>query len=430
MTKSLLNSDWVSRLGNFNQLIVGFSGGLDSTVLLHALASHPSLHSKLLAVHINHGISSNADFWQQHCLAQANHLSVPFLAQKVEFNRATNIEEEARKARYTFFSSLLTENDCLLLGHHLNDQAETVLLQLFRGAGIDGLSAMNVSGHLGEGRVLRPFLSYSRQQLESYAASHCLKWIEDESNQDINYSRNFLREQIIPLLESKWPGVSGTIARTAAHCQQARMNLDDLALEDCPALATPVKSLCIIPLKSLALERLSNVLRFWLKQNQLQLPGTDTFQRLIHEVIFARPDAMPLVNWDTIEIRRYQDHLFITHKHIQPLPAYIEWEQFPKPLSLPEHEVSLSVEKAEQGLMIPEHAKISIQFRTGGESFPWRGQSKELKKLFQEWNIPPWLRARVPLLYINGKLAAVIGYAVSDEFFTCDSNIALLIVNK
>ncbi|KTD60748.1 tRNA lysidine(34) synthetase TilS [Legionella shakespearei] len=426
----LFNSDWVSRLGNFNQLIVGFSGGLDSTVLLHALASHPSLHSKLLAVHINHGISPNADFWQQHCQELANHLSVPFIAQKVEFNRSANIEEEARRARYAFFSSLLTENDCLLLGHHLNDQAETVLLQLFRGAGIDGLSAMKVSGHLGAGRVVRPFLSYSRHQLESYAASRNLKWIEDESNEDVNYSRNFLREHVMPLLESKWPGVAGTIARTAAHCQQARMNLDDLALEDCPALATPVGSLYITPLKSLALERITNVLRFWLKKNKVQLPGTDTFQRLIHEVIFARPDAMPLVSWDTTEIRRYQEHLFITFKQTQPLPDCIEWREFPKSLTVPAHGIFLSVEKAGQGLMIPDDAKITIQFRTGGESFSWRGQSKELKKLFQEWNIPPWLRARVPLLYINGKLAAVIGYAVSDEFFTRDSDIALLIVNK
>jgi tRNA(Ile)-lysidine synthase len=290
------------------------------------------------------------------------------------------------------------------------------------------LAAMKVWGHLGAGRVARPFLSSSRHQLESYASSHNLKWIEDESNEDTNYSRNFLREQVMPLLESKWPGVVGTIARTATHCQQARMNLDDLALEDCPELVTSTSSLCITSLKSLTLERITNVLRFWLKQNKVQLPGTDTFQRLIHEVIFARSDATPLVSWNTTEIRRHQEHLFITFKQTQTLPECIKWSEFPKTLALPEHGIFLSVEHAEQGLMIPENAKISIQFRTGGESFLWRGQRKELKKLFQEWNIPPWIRARVPLLYINDKLAAVIGYAISDEFFTRNS--ALLIVNK
>lgn len=430
MTKPLLNSDWISRLGNFDRLIVGFSGGLDSTVLLHALASHQSLHNKLVAVHINHGISPNAHSWQEHCKEVCLQLNTRFITQKVQFDRSANIEEEARIARYTAFSSLLTVNDCLLLGHHLDDQAETVLLQLFRGAGVDGLAAMKTSGLLGAGRIVRPFLSYSRKQLELYAAFHKLKWIEDESNQDINYSRNYLRQQVMPLLERKWPGVVRNIARTAAHCQQARINLNDLAEKDCPELFISTDTLCVSPLKSLSFERITNVLRSWFKKNQIRLPSTETFQRLIHELIFARTDAMPLVSWDKIEVRRYQERLFITTKQNFSLSDCIEWSEFPKSLVLPEQGIFLRAEQAEQGLMIPPNAKITIRFRQGGELFFWHGQTRQLKKLLQEWNIPPWLRDKIPLVYVDDQLAAVVGYAVSDFFFTTNSPSSWVIVNK
>ncbi|RUR20210.1 tRNA lysidine(34) synthetase TilS [Legionella sp. km535] len=418
MTKALFNSRWVSHLEQYKKLIVGFSGGLDSTVLLHALYSQSSLRNKLLAVHINHGISPNALFWQSHCEAFCAHSGISFKSESVEFDRSANIEEGARNARYAVFNSLLTNQDCLLLGHHMDDQAETVLLQLFRGAGVDGLAAMMESGNFGSGRLARPLLTCTRQQLEHYADQHDLTWIEDESNQDVHFSRNYIRQEIMPALIAKWPGVVGNIARAANHCQQARTNLDELAFMDSPQLLSQSSVLCVESLKSLSIERISNVLRVWLKQNQVQLPSAATFQRLIHEAVFASADAMPLIRWDEVQIRRYNDSLYIVPVNEIKLAQRIEWSQFPQPVQLGETGSFLVAQKTEEGIRVSKGEKIHIQFRTGGELFVWHDQTKRLKKLFQDWGIPPWLRQNVPLLYINDQLAAVIGYAVSDLFFT------------
>lgn len=218
----------------------------------------------------------------------------------------------------------MKEQDCLLLGHHMDDQAETVLLQLFRGAGVDGLAAMSELSAFGPGEIARPFLSHSREQLEHYAVQHQISWIEDESNQDVNYSRNYLRHQIIPLLKRKWTGVAGNIARTALHCQQAKRNLDVLAAQDALAPENPnsltQNSLLITPLKELNRDRMANVLRMWLKNNRVQLPSTVTFERLIDEMIFARSDAIPQVSWGDVTVRRYQDHLYLVRKNKNKLP--------------------------------------------------------------------------------------------------------------
>lgn len=422
MTKLLLNAEWTTRLDEFTQLIVGFSGGLDSTVLLHLLASYPSLGPKLLAVHINHGISKNASSWQSHCEQFCFNLGIRFLSRSVQFNRCANIEEEARTARYQVFSSLLTATDCLILAHHREDQAETVLLQLFRGAGVDGLAAMTELSSLGLGSIARPLLSHSRAELESYAARHELKWVEDESNQEINYSRNYLRHQIMPLLLTKWPGVTGNLARTASHCQQAKANLDELAVSDYPELLVARKALFIDPLRTLSIERITNVLRVWLKRNHIQLPATTTFQRLIHEVINANADANPLVSWDGIEVRRYQHYLYVDNKKVINLATAIEWAEFPSPLVLTEYNLHLIAKKVDEGLVVPQNTAVIIRFRQGGEHFCWHGQTKQLKKLFQEWTIPPWLRDTIPLVYIDNQLAAVVGYAVSDLFYSKNSS--------
>lgn len=482
LESDLLNTEWLSRLSHFNKLIVGFSGGLDSTVLLHVLASYPTLFAKLVAVHVNHGISARAPHWQAHCEQFCHHLDIPLITQSVQFDRSANIEERARIARYAVFSSLMTEQNCLILGHHLDDQAETVLLQLFRGAGVDGLAAMSDWGKLGLGGMARPFLNHSRTQLENYAVLHQLRWIEDESNQDINYSRNYLRQQIIPLLKKKWPGVVGNIARTAIHCQQAKRNLDSLAegdsrliskhakerevqedMEGRTATYTPVKEnlstlstkqfstpdevgnkgnaseensdvllnnfLLITPLKELSRDRLVNLLRVWLKNNRVQLPSTATFERLIDEVIFASSDAIPEVSWTEVIVRRYQRHLYIDRKSINKLPSCIEWSVFPLPLIIADLEINLLAKKSTQGLVAPPNAKISVRFRQGGEEFVWHGQTKRLKKLFQEWGVPPWLRERIPLVYFNDTLAAVVGYAMSDLFFSKESADAWIFVN-
>lgn len=419
MINSLLSNAWLNRLAGFNRIIVGFSGGLDSTVLLHILSAHPSLHSRIIAVHVNHGISEHAVFWQNHCEQFCHALDVFFIAKAVEFDRSANIEEGARNARYAVFSSVLSASDCLILGHHMDDQAETLLLQLFRGSGIDGLASMKELSQLGNSWIGRPFLSHSRKELEDYAVANQLHWIDDESNLDQHYSRNYLRHSIMPLLEKKWPSVTGNLVRSASHCQQAQDNLFDLALIDAQELTKD--RLHITPLKGLKRARIANVLRAWLKISAIQSPSMHTFNRLIDEAMFASMDAMPLISWEGARIRRYQDYLYIDRVGQAALPASTEWLGFPKPISIANGLIRLSATGADKGMHIRDGARVEIRFRQAGEQLILHGQTKRLKKLMQEWGIPPWLRGSIPLIYVDNQLAAVVGYAISDLFYITNS---------
>lgn len=416
---TLLSEQWLTYLANFHALYIGFSGGLDSTVLLHCLAKHLSLKSKLQAIHINHGLSLNAQDWQKHCQKFCETLHIPLLIRDVIFEKRANIEEAARLARYRAFSSVLTEKDGLLLGHHADDQAETVLLQLFRGAGIDGIAAMSPINKLATGSVIRPFLGISRAKLEAYASQHQLTWIEDESNGDEAFSRNYLRHQIIPALQTKWPGLVRNLARTANHCQQAKLNLVALAEIDGGELRK--ETLSLINLRTLENERLINVLRAWLKNNKVRFPSTTVLQTIIKEIIFANVDTVPLVQWDGISVRRYKQTLYLLKKDIEHPASRIEWGNFPAPLQLDKKGCQHLHAFAGPGLKIPLNSQLQIRFREGGESLRWRGQTKQLKKLFQEWNIPPWQRDQIPLLFINAELAAVVGFAISDHYYSIES---------
>lgn len=436
----MLTEDWIASLANYQTLFVGLSGGLDSTVLLHAIAKQPKLASKLQAVHVHHGLSVNASDWEEHCRHYCDTLSIPFISRKVECNTRSNIEEGARIARYQVFASLLNENDCMLLGHHADDLAETVLLQLFRGTGIDGMAAMPSRYKLSKGTLARPLLQHSQEMLEAYANRHQLMWIEDESNQNNDFSRNYLRQQIMPLLRKKWPGVVENLGRTATHCQQAKSNLEALAELDCVELIKGKDKLNLMPLVSLNQARLANVLRVWLRRNDVRSPSTSLLQRLIDEVIFGRRDATAMVEWDDIVVRRYQQTLYLLKMQISYQSKCTEWSGFPGPLQLDEkgyqylyarsvgaHYRRSAGSQNEKislidppGLCISSNPSIQVSFRQGGELFYWRGQHKQLKKLFQQWQIPPWQRDQIPLLYINGELAAVVGYAVSDHHYALD----------
>ncbi|WP_065235452.1 tRNA lysidine(34) synthetase TilS [Legionella brunensis] len=417
MTKPLLDTKFLQQLKRYDRLIIGYSGGLDSTVLLHSLSLQSELTPQLTAIHINHGLSPNALEWQKHCERFCDKLRIPLIVKQIDFKRNANIEDAARRARYAAFMELIGVNDCLILAHHINDQAETLLLHLLRGTGIDGLAGMADTKKLGQGQLLRPLLHLSRATLESYANSHQLLWIDDESNEDIDFSRNYLRHQIIPLLVSRWPKAINNFARTSDHCQQAQANLEDLAIIDCPDLKRIPNQLSISQLTNLSKARLANVLRVWLRHNQIKLPPTTTFNRLITEMVYAKKDANPQVIWEDVCVRRYQERLYLLKEFSQEALVTFQWSSFPKPLDLGRGLGTLSANLSDEGLSIPAQSSIEIRFRQGGEVFCWHGQTKALKKLFQEWRIPPWLRDRIPLVYINQQLACIVGYAISDRFY-------------
>lgn len=418
MIDALLTAEWLTQLQSCPRLWLGFSGGLDSCVLLHMLAAVPQLKNKIIAVHINHGLSPNADTWQMHAKMFCDNLGVSFSAYQVNFLRQANLEEAAREARYAVFSDLIQNDDALLLAHHQNDQAETLLLHLCRGAGINGLSAMAASQPFAKGTLCRPLLNYSRKQLEAHARLHQLSWIEDESNQDIRFSRNFIRQQVIPLLEQKWPMLSSTLSRTAVHCAAAQENLNDLALMDCPELLlNGVKHLLLTPLKVLPVRRLINVLRLWFKKNQVRQPSSIISHKIITQLIKAKEDAEPCIQWGEHQLRRYREHLYLL-----PLQNNVSlenriWPSFPQPLDLGNLQGMLQPLISQTGVYIPKGSEVEVRFRQGGEEILLQGQTKSVKKLLQQWGVLPWLRDSIPLIYINQQLAAIVNYAISDDFY-------------
>lgn len=418
---SLISELWRNQLELYHTIYVGYSGGLDSTVLLHALAACPELFPKLAPIHIHHGISINADAWASHCLSfcQSLHLSLQVVSVKVE-NQA-NIEEAARTARYEAFAALITKNQCLLTAHHQDDQAETLLLHLLRGAGVKGLSGIAEIKPFCDSVLARPFLDIPRVDLESYASTHQLSWIEDESNADVYFSRNFLRHEVLPLLQTKWPGLLQNVTRTARLCRSAQANLDDLALIDYPELEAGASALpdrlAIHRIQALSEARIMNVLRYWIQKHGVRLPSEDILQCVLHEVMGARIDADPLVSWDKICIKRYEGSLYLLPvAMLEPFDTnlVVAWDNFPQMLSLPEGGAVIA-SVVSLGVGIKEGDRVEIRFRQGGERFHWHGQTKSLKKLMQTWLIPPWSRSRIPLLYVNDELAAVLGYANSDK---------------
>ncbi|RUR00279.1 tRNA lysidine(34) synthetase TilS [Legionella septentrionalis] len=416
VTNTLLTDAWLARLAEYRRLFVGFSGGLDSTVLLHHVAMQPLLHQKVCAVHVHHGLSVYADDWENHCRKICNSFHIPLTVHRVNLKASSNVEELARVARYKFFSTLINDEEALLLGHHQNDQAETLLLQLLRGAGVDGLAAMQFITSFGKGVLLRPFLNDARAALEVYAAAQQLVWIEDESNENPMFSRNYLRHKVMPLIQARWPNAVSNLARSAYHCQQAGKNLQALAYLDCPELQENSNSLSLTSLQALSDARLINVLRVWLKNNRVRLPSTHMFQRLLHEVIRAKEDAKPCLHWGEIKIGRYRHTLFLQKAVLAEL-VEMGWTNFPETHFLSDQTRYLAAIPVADGLQVPAGSLVEIRFRRGGEEIRWHGQTKQLKKLWQQWRVPAWQRAQIPLLYINNVLAAVVGYAVSDLFY-------------
>ncbi|MCW8899181.1 MAG: tRNA lysidine(34) synthetase TilS [Gammaproteobacteria bacterium] len=409
---------------NAKVLWVGYSGGCDSHVLLHSLvALRPQLNCEIKAIHINHGLSPLANEWEEHCRHICEQLSVSYTAVLVNAKRKNSSPEEAaRYARYAEWRKLIKKDEVLLLAHHQDDQAETVLIQLLRGAGVKGLAAMPQQQKFAQGLLCRPMLNFLREEVYSYALEHGLNWIDDPSNFDTDFDRNFLRHEIVPLLETRWPALKKTLSRTAAHQGEANKLLTDLAQQDW-LLVQSDNQVKLDRLLQLDAPRQRNVLRYWLASIcRLSLPDTIHLQRILNEVLTAAEDANPEVIWSGGEVRRYQGFLYAQEKHIEPLnDSILDWPDLGRPLALSNNTQKITA-KASTGEGLSQakllNSKISIRYRQGGESCrpQGRGQTHQLKKLFQEWQVPPWLRASIPLIYVNGELAQVLGYCYCEPF--------------
>lgn len=409
MKKSLIHSR-LSQLSTAKTVWIAYSGGLDSHVLLHSLHDYPA---NIKAIHIHHGLNSKADEWVAHCRQVCKHLNIPLQVEYIHLETPhQNVEALAREKRYNIFSKLIEKDEALLTGHHQDDQAETLLLQLFRGAGLKGLSAMPEKMPFAKGLLIRPLLRFTQTELNEYAKTHQLNWIEDDSNLHLHFHRNFLRHQIFPLMQTRWPTLSKTLARSAEHFAEAQVLLDTLAQQDLKEVLASNQTLWIPKLLELPLARQKNVLRYWLDQKGFPMPSQQKLLAIQNTVLNCKPDAAPLVTWENVEVKRYRKALYANRVELPVSLESYEWE-IDQNIQFNGHAFSQK-DLIAQGIDLTGIKKLQIRFRQGGERCRLKGHthSKPLKKLFQEWGVPPWEREKVPLIYHEEKLIAVWGYAL------------------
>ncbi|MGD8925798.1 MAG: tRNA lysidine(34) synthetase TilS [Thioalkalispiraceae bacterium] len=405
--------------------VLAYSGGCDSHGMLHALVTiREQLQCRTIKViHVDHGLQSQSSEWTRHCEAVCRHYEIPFNAihLNLQVPKGKSTEAYARSARYAALESKLIPGDMLLLAQHQDDQAETLLLQLLRGSGVKGLAAMPEITKINDYWQARPFLSLTRDQIQAYAESMGLDWIEDPTNSDNRFDRNYLRNLVFPVLKQRWPSLSETIARASRHQAEANLLLDELAELDFQACQLAEKTmLAIAPLKNLSTARQRNLLRYWIADRcEYPMPDSTQCQRIIDEVLPAAEDAEPQVSWNDVIVRRYRDVLYLGRGSAE---RFVRWRQtwdLKSPLVLPSGQRLLATEKKGQGLVLPETSDIlSVRFRQGGEKcrLPGRQHRHELKKLLQSWGVPPWQRDQIPLIYVGDELAQIVGYSLCEPF--------------
>lgn len=429
--------------------VVAFSGGLDSLVLLYLLKklkdkNKTQIFPNIKVIHINHQLSKNADLWEKHCFEIARMWQLEFFSEQVKINldKEQNIEEKARVMRYQAFSRYIGENDVLLTAHHQDDQAETILLHLFRSSNVHGLQGMKMQREFGLGQLFRPLLNFTRLEILNFAEKENLKWIEDESNMTLKFSRNYLRHQVIPLIQERWNSFSKNVLQTAKLCEETSTILYECAKEDLMEVSDNVSSinprvetlicryyddkpLSISKILQYSTPRQKNLLYFWLKEIK---PNSKVINKILSEICYAKEDRLPKLKLANFIISRYQNKLFklpeFIFNKLEPSPEFIinsknniNFSLFPFGSIVFTKNFQYAHNKKNL-INIPNAACIKIDFRRGGEKFKLPGHKKHhfIKNIFQEWFIPPWIRDKIPLIYINNELAAIADLCVSEDY--------------
>ncbi|HBR95756.1 MAG TPA: tRNA lysidine(34) synthetase TilS [Gammaproteobacteria bacterium] len=399
---------------------VAFSGGLDSRVLLHLCAlARTSDGPSVSALHIDHGLHVDSAAWSTDCRAVCAGYDIPITVHRTPVVRAKgeSLEAVAREHRYRAFASHVGADELLLVAQHADDQLETVLLQLLRGAGPAGLAAMPRARAIGQGHLVRPLLAMHRQCLEDYAKQHTLHWLDDPSNADQTFARNFLRHAIVPQLAERYPALRETVARSARHCREASQALAALAATDLAAAVSPHGTLRLDLVRALAPVRQKHLIRAWIEQSGWRAPRERQLTALLDAI--ARDDGQPGLETRTYRIASYRNELHVLEKSHQ-IPAYhYPWKDITQPLSIPEPRLQLSQDTLlAEGVQLDTGGTWSVRRRVGGEMIR-QGQParrRALKKLFQEQAVPVWRRDRYPLVFRDDILVAVPGLAIDPDY--------------
>lgn len=409
---------WLKTHGINQPLVIAYSGGRDSHVLLDVLCKARSQFDfELSAVHINHGLHPDANAWATHCAKICGSYGIAFnsIALQLTISPGESVENVARQHRYRVLSEELANHKILLTAHTLDDQAETFLLQLLRGGGTTGLAGMGAWKRLGKAWLARPLLEVCREDIAQYASNAQLSWIEDSSNLNLRFRRNFLRHQILPALQTVYPGVAHCIARSARHCASSQQLLDEYLDEELNAcLGTAKNTLKISVLQSLPPLKQQYVIRHWLKKNEISLPSSKKLKDLVHQALSTSSDSELCVKWDQHQIRRYRNLLYI-------LSIWQEAKKQIWDMASPLHianDAWTAKKIRGRGIALNKLKSpfLQIAFRVGGERVKVAGSksSRSLKKILQEKGIPCWQRSHLPLLYQDQTLIGV------GDLFVCE----------
>ncbi|MEZ8882736.1 MULTISPECIES: tRNA lysidine(34) synthetase TilS [unclassified Vibrio] len=413
------------------RLIVAFSGGVDSRVLLELAAQFAkSHHIDCCAVHVHHGLSNNADYWAEQCKTWCDALSVSLFIERVslDISRGESVEKLARDARYQALKKHIRQGDVLVTGQHIDDQVETFLLALKRGSGPKGLSSMAKVMPFSGAHIVRPLLSVTRTDIEVAARDMALTWVEDESNQDVRFDRNFIRHQVTPTLTERWPSFRESVSRSAQLCAEQELLLDELLESHLQQALTEKHSLSIEVLSQHSDLLRARLLRMWLSRCNQPMPSQKQLKLIWDEVACAQADANPKLVLNEVEVRRFNHQLYVV-KETKDLSNWQSDISMEESLVLPDglgelHLTSAASDgvsnhcDAQHFSLNTTRGTLRVIFNPEGLSAHpvGRGHSRKLKKLFQEYQVPSWLRRRTPILMDGDRVIAVLGLFVDKNY--------------
>lgn len=415
------------------KVVLALSGGVDSRVLLHLLSLYRNENPQLkcVAVHVHHGLSTYADDWAEKCIKWCDGYNIESNVERVtlELGSQVSTEQEARNKRYQVLEKFVNKNDVLITGQHSSDQTESFLLALKRGSGPKGLSSMPESIQFNQGHIVRPLLAISQEQIVQYALDEKLDWVEDESNQDIKYDRNFLRHQVIPVLKSRWPEIESSVLRSAKLCGDQELLLQELLQQKLEDTLTEDKGLSISTLFSQSELVRNQLIRMWLEKHSALMPSFKQLVAIWKEVAIAKEDANPTLNLTSGMVRRYQGILYFLPKY-QDISGWSSELILGGTLLLPDGlgvlEFTEKVSPGKIGLRAPlGDENVMVHFNPEGLiAHPSnRNHSRKLKKLYQEYKIPSWRRKRMPIIMYGDAIAMVAGLFIDKNFQGYDCEI-------